>query len=433
MFTRINSCMLSSGLACALLLSSPEFAGLQTPIFDGLSGIQLPARTDNSDTGETRPDTRPLPGADQTARYLPHLQGKRIGLVVNQTSRVGEQHLVDFLRQQDRRDLQIQRIFAPEHGFRGTADAGAQLQDGRDPQTGLEVRSLYGQYKKPPQAWLQDLDIIVFDIQDVGVRFYTYISTLHYVLEAAAEAGVPVLILDRPNPNGHYIDGPILEAQWRSFVGMHPIPLVHGMSVGELALMMRGEQWLKLPQGVAAPEIEIIPVQNYRREQTATTPYVLPVKPSPNLPNAHAIALYPSLGLFEGTIVSVGRGTVAPFEIIGLPDPRGGDFAFTPIARPGAQYPPYLGQACWGQDLRQENLQGLSLRWLLHYFRLYQELPTTSLARQKPFFNPFFDKLAGTARLRQQIERGLSEAAIRQSWQADLERFRQQRQAYLLY
>ncbi|MGV3525871.1 MAG: exo-beta-N-acetylmuramidase NamZ family protein [Candidatus Sericytochromatia bacterium] len=365
---------------------------------------------------QTPTPSAPVVAADQDTRWLPLLQGKRVGLVVNATSRSGEQHLVDAVRA---RGIAVQRIFAPEHGFRGEADAGAHLDNSRDAQTGLPVISLYGANKQPSPEQLRDLDLLVFDIQDVGVRYYTYLSTLHYVMQAAADNGIPLLVLDRPNPNGDHVDGPVLEPAYRSFVGLHPIPLLHGMTLGELARMIQGEKWL---EGNSQLDLTVIPVAHY----THASAYTLPVRPSPNLPNQTAVRLYPSLGLFEGTPVSVGRGTDAPFQRLGLPDPAAGLGVFTPQSRPGATQPPYLGQFCYGFDLRQSALGGgLQLGWLQFFRRLHRG--------PQPFFNPFFDKLAGTARLRQQLEAGLSESAIRASWQPDLAAFRQRRQPYLLY
>lgn len=360
----------------------------------------------------------PLPAADQPEGWLPELQGKRLGLVVNPTSRSGSEHLVDFL---SGRKLKIQRIFAPEHGFRGEADAGAHLSDGLDAQSGLPVVSLYGSNKKPRPEQLADLDLLVFDIQDVGVRYYTYLSTLHYVLEAAAEAGKPVIVLDRPNPNGNYVNGPVLEPAFKSFVGMHPIPLVHGLTLGELALMIKGEGWI---QQASSLQLKVIPASGY----THASAYSLPVKPSPNLPNDRAIRLYPSLGLFEGTPVSVGRGTEMPFQVLGLPYPDLGDFSFTPVSRPGASAPPYLNQLCYGVDLRLQAAPPFTLKYLLYFYYQYR-----NFAPGKAFFNPFFDKLAGTDKLRQQIEAGQSEAQIFASWQPALQTYLKLRQKYLLY
>ena len=352
--------------------------------------------------------------AERPAAYLPLLTGKRLGLVVNASSRVADQHLVDFLLAQGQ---QVSVIFAPEHGFRGTADAGAHISNSKDTQTGLPVVSLYGANKQPSPEQLQEIDLLIFDVQDVGVRYYTYISTLHYLMEAAAETGVPLLVLDRPNPNGAYIDGPTLEPEYRSFVGMHAIPLLHGLTVAELARMIVGEGWLQSKKPL---DLTVIPVNNY----THQTAYSLPVRPSPNLPNDQAIALYPSLGLFEGTIVSVGRGTPTPFQVIGLPSPDAGLFSFLPLSRPGASAPPYQGQVCYGYDLRSRSAQGLNLSYLLE---MYQHHPSGD------FFNPFFQKLAGTRQLQEQIRSGWSEAQIRESWQADLLAYQHMRKAYLLY
>lgn len=359
---------------------------------------------------------QPIPAAEQPSQYLPLVRGKRVGLIVNATSRTHQEHLVDALRAQK---INVVRIFAPEHGFRGQADAGAMIKDGMDTATGLPVVSLYGANKQPQAKDLSDLDLLVFDIQDVGVRFYTYLSTLHYVMEAAATHHKPLVVLDRPNPNGDYIDGPTLEPAFVSFVGMHPIPLVHGLTLGELARMIVGEKWLKSPNSL---QFQVVPVRNY----THATAYALPVRPSPNLPNPLSIRLYPSLGFFEGTLISVARGTPFPFQAIGFPDWRYGNFKFTPESVPGATQPPYQGQLCYGLDLRKEPLDSrFSLRYLLD---MYARTPDKT-----KFFNPFFAKLAGTDRLRKAIEQGFTEDEIRRSWQADLQRYRAQRKKYLLY
>ena len=358
-------------------------------------------------------------GAEQLSIYLPLLKNKRVGLLVNQTSRIGEQHLVDVLLQQQ---IHVVSIFAPEHGFRGDYDAGAHVRSGVDSQTGLPLISMYGANKKPSAAQLQQLDVVIFDIQDVGVRYYTYISSMHYLLEVAAEYGVAVIILDRPNPNGAYVDGPVLERKFQSFVGMHPIPLLHGMTVGELALMIKGEGWIKQ---AAELNLTVIPLKHYQRNQ----PYPLPVKPSPNLPNVQSVALYPSLGFFEATPLSVGRGTAFPFQVLGYDKFAIGDFSFTPVSTPGAALtPPLMDKTVYGQDLRHVAADGLELSYLLQWYRLFQQ-------HNAVFFTApaFMDKLAGTDKLRQQIEQGLTEQEIRQSWQADLVRFKQQRQPYLLY
>ncbi|GAA4384060.1 DUF1343 domain-containing protein [Hymenobacter koreensis] len=358
-------------------------------------------------------------GAEQFEKYLPLLRGKRVGLVVNQTSRAGGSHLVDTLLAQG---VSVKTIFSPEHGFRGEAADGATIKDGKDARSGLPVRSLYGTTKKPTAEMLQDLDVLVFDIQDVGARFYTFISTLHYVMEAAAEQGKTVLVLDRPNPNGHYVDGPVLEAQHKSFVGMHPIPIVHGLTVGELAQMINGEKWLA---GGKQAALTVVPVRGY----THATPYALPVRPSPNLPNAHSVALYPTICLFEGTDVSVGRGTEAPFEFIGAPtQPTSRPFKFTPRPMPGSPTPPQNGKECYGLDLRKLSMQesaGFSLRYLIDF---YQQ----STAKDK-FFGKYFEQLTGTSSLRQQIIAGKPEKEIRQSWEPALGQYKALRKKYLLY
>jgi len=360
-----------------------------------------------------------LTGAEQPERYLPLLAGKKVGLLVNQTSRVGEQHLVDFLLQQQ---VQVVGIFAPEHGFRGDADAGAKIDDSRDTHTGLPIWSMYGASKKPDLSLLQQLDVVIFDIQDVGVRYYTYISSMHYMMEAAAAAGVAMLVLDRPNPNGAYLDGPVLELKFQSFVGMHPIPLLHGMTVGELAQMIKGEAWIANADKL---QLTVIPNANYQRE----LPYELPVPPSPNLPNSQAIKLYPSLGFFEATPMSVGRGTPFPFQVLGYDQFATDEFSFMPVSTPGAALnPPLKDKQLYGEDLRQVATDGLTLAYLMRWQQLFA-------SHAKVLFTApdFMDKLAGTDKLRVQIERGDSEQQIRDSWQGALQRFKQQRQPYLLY
>ena len=359
-------------------------------------------------------------GAERTTLYWPKLTGKRLGLVVNPSSRIYEQHLVDAL---SKRDLTIQRIFSPEHGFRGTADAGEKVQDGRDPKTGIEVRSLYGRSRKPAQSDLTDLDLIVFDLQDVGVRFYTYIATLHHVMSAAAEAGVPVMVLDRPNPNGHYVDGPVMEAAHTGFLGMHAgVPLVHGMTVGEYARMMNEEGWL---DGGRRATLEVIKVDAWNHDQ----PYSLPVRPSPNLPNDRSIELYPSLGLFEGTTINAGRGTEMQFQVFGSPrfDPQEFPFRYTPAPNFGAKDPKHKGAQVYGRDLRSgDRPNRIELSYLMEAYRQY--------GSGSDFFkDKSFTAHAGTEQLRQQLEAGTSEAAIRASWQEGLDRFRAIRAKYLLY
>lgn len=358
-------------------------------------------------------------GAEQIDNYLPLLTDKRVGLLVNQTSLVGEQHLVDVLLQQN---IQIKAIFAPEHGFRGNHDAGAKIANGVDERTGIPVWSMYGASKKPAAEQLQQLDIIIFDIQDVGVRYYTYISSMHYMLAAAAEFDIPMLVLDRPNPNGAYVDGPVLDLAFQSFVGMHPIPLLHGMTVGELALMIKGEGWIEQAEKLS---LTVIPVANYRREQA----YELPIPPSPNLPNQQAVKLYPSLGFFEATPLSIGRGTPFPFQVIGYDKFALDNFNFKPVSTPGAALtPPLMDKQVYGEDLRHTKANGLSLAYLMRWNQLFRDN-----AREMFTAPAFMDKLAGTDQLRLQISQGLSESAIRQSWQADLQGFRQQRLPYLLY
>jgi uncharacterized protein YbbC (DUF1343 family) len=358
-------------------------------------------------------------GAEQLAQYLGQLQGKRVGVLVNQTSLVGDQHLVDVLLANK---VNIVSIFAPEHGFRGDHDAGASVSNRTDRKTGLPLLSLYGANKKPSVSQMQQLDVVIFDIQDVGVRYYTYISSMHYLMEAAAENGVAMLVLDRPNPNGAYTDGPVLNLKFQSFVGMHPIPLLHGMTVGELALMIQGERWIAHAEQL---QLRIVPMRHYQRQQ----PYTLPIKPSPNLPNAQAIALYPSLGFFEATPVSIGRGTPYPFQLIGYDQFSLGSFNFTPVSVPGAALtPPLMNKALQGEDLRQAPAAGLDLGYLLRWHALFKQ-------HNAVFFTAasFMDKLAGTDALRQQIEQGLSEQEIRASWHSALQQFKQQRQPYLLY
>ncbi|GAA4885887.1 DUF1343 domain-containing protein [Flaviramulus aquimarinus] len=370
-------------------------------------------------------------GANQTENYLPLLKGKRVGIVANQTSVIFRKdgrentedkrftHLVDSLLSLK---VDIRKVFAPEHGFRGNADAGEHVEDGIDTKTKLPLVSLHGKYRKPIPKQLENLDIVLFDIQDVGVRFYTYISTLHNVMEACAEARIPVLILDRPNPNGYYIDGPTLKIENKSFLGMHPIPLVHGMTIGEYAHMINGEQWLANEQKCT---ITVIKVENY----THNTFYSLPIRPSPNLPNDQSIKLYPSLGLFEGTNVNAGRGTEFQFQRYGAPflDKTVLSFSYTPIANFGAKYPKHKNVVCYGEDLKSENINGvMTLKWII---KAYQNSTDKSL-----FFNTNnFTKHAGTKTLQQQIESGLSEKEIKATWKDGLEGFKKTRLKYLLY
>lgn len=358
-------------------------------------------------------------GADQLALYLPALQGKRVGMVVNHTSLIGRTHLVDSLLA---RGIQIKIIFAPEHGFRGQATDGDAISNSRDPRTGVLIASLYGKTRKPTPRQMDSLDVVVFDIQDVGARFYTYTSTMHYVMEACAEANKPMIVLDRPNPNGHYVDGPVLDPRFKSFIGLNPIPVVYGVTIGELATMINGEGWLA---GSKVCPLTVVPLKNY----THQTPYVLPVAPSPNLPNQQSILLYPSICFFEGTVVSVGRGTDRQFQVIGSPYTKYGPYTFTPVDKPGAVNPPLEGQLCYGLDLSNASVskQGLMLNYFFDYFNRATDKSKFFLASN------YIDRLAGTDQLRLQLLAGVSEARIRQSWQPALNAYRQMRKKYLLY
>lgn len=359
-------------------------------------------------------------GAECTGEYLPLLQGKRVGLVANHTSTIGTTHLLDTLLALK---VNVTTVFSPEHGFRGNADAGEYVKNNVDAQTGVPIISLYGNNRKPAPEQFKNLDVIIFDIQDVGVRFYTYISTMHYVLETCAETNTPCIILDRPNPNGFYVDGPVLNpAVVTSFIGMHPVPVVHGMTTGEYARMIIGEKWLA--QGVQ-PDLHVVLCKNY----THADRYTLPIAPSPNLPNMQAVYLYPVLCLTEGTPLSCGRGTPYPFQIIGYPNFRDSSFSFTPIAVEGAsKNPPLKNQLCFGTDLRNyptENLQQMPLHIFLTAYKNY-----TGTA---PFFTSFFTKLAGNTTLKQQIIDGKTEDEIRKSWHTELENYKKIRKKYLLY
>lgn len=356
-------------------------------------------------------------GAENYQKYLPLLRGKNVGIVTNQTSIVDENtHLVDFLLA---KNVKIKTIFAPEHGFRGTADAGEHLNDEIDAKTGLQIVSLYGKNSKPTPKQLQEIDIVIFDIQDVGSRFYTFISTLHIVMEACAENNVPIIVLDRPNPIGSIVDGPILEKEFSSFVGMDAIPILHGMTFGEYAKMLNGEKWMK--NGVQC-KLNVIKCKNYKREM----PYSLPVKPSPNLPNDQSINLYASLCLFEGTNVSMGRGTEMQFQIYGSPYLPKSDFVFTPKPNFGAKEPVHNGVLCYGENLTQyPKLDKIELKWLIKAYNA-----TSDKSR---FFNNFFTRLAGTKILQEQIEAGVSEDEIRNSWKEGLDNFKKIRAKYLIY
>lgn len=370
----------------------------------------------------TKPTTTYLEvGANRTSIYFPLLQDKKIGVVANQTSVIFKNdksytHLVDSLFSLN---ISVKKVFAPEHGFRGDADAGELIKDGIDVKTGIPIISLYGENKKPTNEQLSGIDIVVFDIQDVGVRFYTYISTLHYVMEACAENNIPLIVLDRPNPNAHYIDGPVLDMKHQSFVGMHPIPVVYGMTIGEYAIMINGENWLK---NQITCDLIVVPISNYSHE----IPYSLSIKPSPNLPNYQSINLYPSLCFFEGTNVSVGRGTDMQFQIYGSPFLAMNSFSFTPQPNYGAKSPPHQGVECYGEDLRfYPKLNELNLTWLRDAYSLSLD--------SNVFFNDFFKKLAGNDELQQQIEQGVSIEEIKESWEKDLKSFKKIRKKYLLY
>lgn len=359
------------------------------------------------------------PGAEQIARYLPLLKERKVGLLVNHTSKVKDQHLLDFLLDND---VNVQTIFSPEHGFRGNADAGEEIANGKDPETGIAIVSLYGENRKPKSEQLENLDMIVFDIQDVGVRFYTYISTMHYVMEACAENNLPLLILDRPNPNGDYVAGPVLDLKFQSFVGMHPIPVVHGCTVGELAQMINGEGWLKNHEKC---ELTVIPVENYSHNSS----YSLPVKPSPNLPNDRAVRLYPSLCFFEATSASIGRGTYFPFQVIGYPDERFGDFHFTPESIEGmAKNPKQMGNVCYGVDLRKSAcLDQFTLSYFLDFYHQFED-EKEFLTRER-----WFNLLTGNDRLIEAIRAGKTLAEIEAGWTNELNMYLETRKKYLLY
>jgi uncharacterized protein YbbC (DUF1343 family) len=360
-------------------------------------------------------------GAEQTKLYYSHLRHKNIGVVANAASLVGKVNVVDTLLHSG---LKVVKIFCPEHGFRVYSDAGQLIKNSVDSVTKLPIVSLYGKKKRPDPADLKDIDIVVFDLQDVGVRCYTYLSTLSYMMEACSQANIPLMIFDRPNPNGFYIDGPVMDSSLFSFVGLHPVPLIYGMTIGEYAKMVNEEGWLR---DRMICDLQIIPLENY----THQTQYSLPVHPSPNLPNMNAIYLYPSLCLFEGTLISIGRGTETPFEIYGHPSFKGFSFEFTPESMKGSINPPYKAQLCRGLDLREfykthPRLFGrLNLTWLIMSFK--------TLGTDPHFFNDLFDHLAGTTDLRRQITEGKSEQEIRQGWQGPLEKFKEIRKKYLLY
>lgn len=359
-------------------------------------------------------------GAEQFEKYLPLLKGRKVGVVANQTSIVANTHLVDTLLSQK---VKIKKIYSPEHGFRGVADAGETVNSNKDLKTSLPVVSLYGKHKKPTPEDFKGIDIVLFDLQDVGVRFYTYISTLHYVMEACAENNKKLIVLDRPNPNGFYIDGPMLEEEQKSFVGMHKVPVVYGMTIGEYAQMINGEDWLT---NKVKCNLQVVKLENYNHSSL----YSLPVKPSPNLIDMTSIYLYPSLCFFEGTLISVGRGTEKPFQIYGHPDLKNSTFSFTPKPTTGAKEPPYKDKLCYGVDLSSKadtvlNTKKIILEWLID---AYKNSPD-----KEHFFNNYFNKLSGNVALKQQIIEGKSEDEIRQSWKDGIEKFKEVRAKYLLY
>ena len=383
--------------------------------------------------------TKFMTGADNMSSYFNLLKNKKAGILTNQSGLVSfdygysitdtlnrsqqsgiktaTMHIVDYLVQNTKVDLV--KIYAPEHGFRGTADAGELIVDGKDTKTGLPIISLYGNNKKPSKEQLQGIDVMLFDLQDVGARFYTYISSLHYLMEACAENDIELIVLDRPNPNGNIVDGPILEKEHSSFVGMHPIPVMHGMTIGEYALMINGERWLK---DSLQCKVKIVPCENYRREMA----YSLPVKPSPNLPNDQSINLYASLCFFEGTNVSIGRGTNKQFQIYGSPFLTSNHYSFTPMPNEGAKDPPWNGRLCCGEDLSEvQKVNHLELKWLLKAYSETEE--------RAKFFNSYFTKLAGTKKLQHQIEGGMSEVEIRATWKTGIEKFKEMRRKYLIY
>ena len=396
-----------------------------------IMSCQLPKKEQKEPIKKEQPTTikekeKIAVGANQTEQYIDLLKDKNVGIVANNTSVIFKngdaannyQHLVDSLLSLH---INITQIFAPEHGFRGVEDAGAIIIDGRDSETNLPVISLFGKNRKPSASHLENVDIVVFDIQDVGVRFYTYISTLQYMMEACAELDIPVIVLDRPNPNGHYIDGPVVQEACKSFVGMNAIPIIYGMTIGEYAKMVNGEKWMK--EGVQC-DLTVIPLQNY----THKTTYSLPLRPSPNLPNDKSINLYASVCMFEGTNVSCGRGTEKQFQIFGSPYLSKDIYNFTFIPEPnfGSKTPKYLGQECYGLDLSvTENMESLNFSWLIDAYN--------ATAEKDKFFNKYFYKLAGTHELKSQIEQGLSFEEIKQSWQEDLAAFKETREKYLIY
>lgn len=363
-------------------------------------------------------------GAENNTAYLHQLKGKKVGVVSNQTGvlrvKGNYTHLVDYLISQG---IEVVKIYSPEHGFRGEADAGDKVKSGIDEKTGLPIVSLYGNNRKPTKAQIADIDILVFDMQDVGARFYTYISTLHYVMEAAAQNNKKVMVLDRPNPNAHYIDGPMMKPENKSFVGMHPVPIIYGMTMGEYAQMINGEGWL---DGQVKADLTVVPLKNYTHQSR----YSLPVKPSPNLPNDQSINLYPSTCLFEGTNVNEGRGTTTQFQVYGSPYLKNMPYSYTPKSMPGAKEPKFKNEVCYGEDLSNAPFQTrINLQWLITAYKNNTKQPFWTYNGKKLWI----DQLAGTDELRKQIEAGKTEEQIRATWKADLEQFKHVRKKYLLY
>ena len=359
-------------------------------------------------------------GANRTELFLNHIEGLNVAVVANLSSKIKSNtksiHLIDSLL---KLNIKIKKVFSPEHGFRGEADAGEKVEDGIDQKTGIPIISLHGKNKKPTKDQMKDVDVVIFDIQDVGARFYTYISTLHYVMEAVGENNKKLIILDRPNPNGHYVDGPILESKYKSFIGMHPVPVVYGMTIGEFGIMINEEGWLK---NQIYSDLKVIPIKNYNRKMV----YELPIKPSPNLPNKQSINLYPSLCFFEQTPISIGRGTNMQFQVIGSPDWENNDFSFKPISMSGAKYPKHIDQICNGIDLRESAyLSRINLKWLIDAYNKSKN--------KSAFFKDGFNKLAGNKMLKEQIIDGLSEKEIKQSWKSGVENFKLMRSKYLIY
>jgi uncharacterized protein YbbC (DUF1343 family) len=378
---------------------------------------KISTRSQSPKVERNDPQAPLMVGAAQLDLLLPKLKNKNVALVVNYTATVGKTHLADTLLS---RGVLIKKILAPEHGFRGNAANGEYVKDGVDTKTGLRLVSLYGTNRKPSAEQLAGIDIVIYDIQDVGVRFFTYVGTLHYVMEACAENGKKLIVLDRPNPNGSYIDGPILKLEHKSFIGMHPVPVVHGMTVGEFAQMINGEGWL---EGKKKCELEIIPMKNWNHQDE----YSLPLRPSPNLPNDQAVKLYPSICFFEGTSLSLGRGTQFPFQAIGHPDLKNFPFQFTPVTIEGmAKNPPQENKLCYGLDLRNAEVpKKIDLHYLLDMYKAFPD--------KEKFFIPFFERLAGNTILRQQIKDGLTEDQIRASWQKELDAYKEMRKKYVLY